>query len=662
MVSLGVVYLVAVLLISTIWGAWLGVLTALASALAFNYFHIPPTGHLRIAETENWVALVVFVIVALIGSSVAQVARARATEADQRRREADLAAEMARLLLRGNELSESLPAAAQRLASALGLPSAAIELAPVEGDERQVAFPLREGTTQLGTLLVPAGLPEETLRRLQERVVPSLEALLAVGLDRDRLLGEVVETRALRRADIVKTTLLRAVSHDLRTPLTAIVAAGEAIASPTLTDAERRELGSVITAESTRLSRLIDNLLDLSRLEGGAADPRPAWCSIEEVINAAVDDLRLPPARFSLLVDPDLPLVRADAAQLERAFANLLENGVRYSGGHPVSVRARVTGGRLLVRVVDRGPGIPPAQRDRVFEPFYRAGSKSAVTAARASGWRSCAASSRPTAAGSRSNRCRARARASWSSSRPSSWPPTSRASTRPPRKPVRDPARPRLRRRAADPARAARDPARRRVRRRPRRDRRRGARQGGGAPAARGDHRPRAARRRRHRGLSQLREWTAIPIIVLSAVGEEDQKVRALEAGADDYVTKPFGARELVARLQAALRRAAPAPDEPVLRADGLEIDVAAHRVHRDGDEVHLTPIEFELLSVLARNRGRLMTHRALLTEVWGPAYADDTATLRTHIANLRRKIEPPGGERATSARMPGSATASAL
>ena len=144
-----------------------------------------------------------------------------------------------------------------------------------------------------------------------------------------------------------------------------------------------------------------------------------------------------------------------------------------------------------------------------------------------------------------------------------------------------------------------------------------------------------------------QLRAWTTIPIIVLSAVGEEEQKVRALEAGADDYVTKPFGPRELVARLQAALRRAAPTPDEPVLRADGLEIDVAAHRVHRDGDEVHLTPIEFELLSVLARNRGRLMTHRALLTEVWGPAYGDDTATLRTHIANLRRKIEPPGGER---------------
>ena len=144
-----------------------------------------------------------------------------------------------------------------------------------------------------------------------------------------------------------------------------------------------------------------------------------------------------------------------------------------------------------------------------------------------------------------------------------------------------------------------------------------------------------------------QLREWTTMPIIVLSAVGEEEEKVRALEAGADDYVTKPFGSRELVARLHAALRRATPAPDEPVLIADGLEIDVAAHIVRRDGEEVRLTPIEYRLLSVLMRNRGRLLTHRMLLTEVWGSAYAEDTATLRTHIANLRRKIEPANGER---------------
>jgi two-component system, OmpR family, KDP operon response regulator KdpE len=141
------------------------------------------------------------------------------------------------------------------------------------------------------------------------------------------------------------------------------------------------------------------------------------------------------------------------------------------------------------------------------------------------------------------------------------------------------------------------------------------------------------------------LREWSDMPILVLSALGEEDQKVRALEAGADDYVTKPFGPRELVARLHAVLRRAGARDDEPTVRADGLEVDLAAHVVRRDGAEVHLTPIEFSLLRALVRNRGRLLTHRALLTEVWGPQYGDATDVLRTHIANLRRKLEPGGG-----------------
>jgi two-component system KDP operon response regulator KdpE len=144
-----------------------------------------------------------------------------------------------------------------------------------------------------------------------------------------------------------------------------------------------------------------------------------------------------------------------------------------------------------------------------------------------------------------------------------------------------------------------------------------------------------------------QLRSWSGMPILVLSAVGEEEQKVRALEAGADDYVTKPFGPRELVARLRAVMRRSQVADDEPAIDVDGLHLDLAARTVRRDGEEVHLTPTEFDLLRTLVRNRGRLMTHRALLTEVWGQAYAGDTPTLRTHIANLRRKIEPQDGAR---------------
>jgi two-component system, OmpR family, KDP operon response regulator KdpE len=140
------------------------------------------------------------------------------------------------------------------------------------------------------------------------------------------------------------------------------------------------------------------------------------------------------------------------------------------------------------------------------------------------------------------------------------------------------------------------------------------------------------------------LREWSDMPILVLSAVGEESEKIRALNAGADDYVTKPFSPGELVARLNAALRRAKPGLTDPVLNAEGLEIDIAAHEVRRDGRPVHLTKTEFDLLRVLAVNRGRLMTHRALLTEVWGPGYEDDKQVLRTHLANLRRKIETDG------------------
>jgi two-component system, OmpR family, KDP operon response regulator KdpE len=144
-----------------------------------------------------------------------------------------------------------------------------------------------------------------------------------------------------------------------------------------------------------------------------------------------------------------------------------------------------------------------------------------------------------------------------------------------------------------------------------------------------------------------RLREWSDMPIIVLSAVGEEEAKVKALSAGADDYVTKPFGPPELVARLEAVMRRAQPEGAEPLIETDGLKIDLAARSVWREGEAVHLTPIEFGLLRALARNRGKLMTHRALLVEVWGPEYADDFQVLRAHVANLRRKIEPDDGPR---------------
>jgi two-component system KDP operon response regulator KdpE len=139
-----------------------------------------------------------------------------------------------------------------------------------------------------------------------------------------------------------------------------------------------------------------------------------------------------------------------------------------------------------------------------------------------------------------------------------------------------------------------------------------------------------------------EVRSWSRLPILVLSAVGDEREKVRALDAGADDYVTKPFGTEELLARLRAVLRRGGEEGAEPTVAVGEMEIDVAGRTVRRDGSEVHLTPIEFDLLRVLVAHRGKLVTHGQLLREVWGPGYEMETHYLRVHVAHIRSKLEP--------------------
>jgi two-component system sensor histidine kinase KdpD len=285
--SLGVVYLPGILLISIVWGLRLGLIASLASAIAFNFFQLPPLHRFTIADEENWVALLTFVIVAAISSTVAGLAREQALEAERRREEADRA----------------------------------------------------------------------------------LEELAALARERDRMQAEMVEAEALRRSDELKTALLRSISHDLRTPLTSIIASGAALGSATPTAEERAELSAAIVAEGERLSRLVENLLDMSRLEAGKAEPHREPVDLAEVLDGAREAIAQPEA-VRLALDRDLPLVAADAAQLERAFANLLENGVRHGGGKPVLVKSRLVGDKITVRVVDQGPGIPESEWRRIFEPF----------------------------------------------------------------------------------------------------------------------------------------------------------------------------------------------------------------------------------------------------------------------------------------------------
>jgi two-component system, OmpR family, KDP operon response regulator KdpE len=138
------------------------------------------------------------------------------------------------------------------------------------------------------------------------------------------------------------------------------------------------------------------------------------------------------------------------------------------------------------------------------------------------------------------------------------------------------------------------------------------------------------------------LRGWTKVPIIILSARGAERDKVAALDAGADDYVTKPFGMDELLARLRASLRRNAPAPESALVETPDFVVDLAAKRVRRGDEEVRLTPTEWGLVEVLVRNAGKLVSQRQLLQDVWGPQYGEETNYLRVHMAHIRRKLEP--------------------
>lgn len=213
----------------------------------------------------------------------------------------------------------------------------------------------------------------ESERRREEadRALAELEQL---ERERDRMRAEAIEAEALRRSDELKTSLLRSVSHDLRTPLTSIIAAGAALDSPSATAAERHELSEAVVEQGQRLSRLVENLLDVSRLEAGKAEPRREPVDLPGLLEAARHSIGERGEVVRLALDQDLPALSADPTQLERAFANLLDNAVVHGEGQPVLVRSRLVGPRLVVRVVDRGPGIAESERERIFEPFYRAG------------------------------------------------------------------------------------------------------------------------------------------------------------------------------------------------------------------------------------------------------------------------------------------------
>jgi two-component system sensor histidine kinase KdpD len=206
------------------------------------------------------------------------------------------------------------------------------------------------------------------------RIATPLGRLLDVAADREAAAARNAEAEAARQADAAKTVILHAVSHDLRSPLTAIRTAAAGLREENTTAEDRLALIDAIEEEAERLTRLIANLLDLSRIEAGAVHPRTDWCDLLDVISSAISHVREPaaPHRIQIELEGELPLVRADPAQLERVFSNLIENALRYS---PPDESVRISGGtgagKVTVRVVDRGPGVPMSHRNAIFKPFH---------------------------------------------------------------------------------------------------------------------------------------------------------------------------------------------------------------------------------------------------------------------------------------------------
>jgi two-component system, OmpR family, sensor histidine kinase KdpD len=374
--GLGAIYLLAVLAIAISRGELAALATAVLGVLTLNYLFIPPRHQFAIAHTQDVIELVVFLIAAIVVGRLAAAGRQRAAEAESRariaaarEREATLLAEAASAILAGRSLQGQLDSIGARVADATGATRArvAVESVPSPRDS-ELAFRLVANARVWLYISDDATWDEREI----ERIAEPLGRLIDVAVERQRVAEQAAETEAARRAETARTAILHAISHDLRSPLTAITTAASALRAAAITDEERVELIDAIDGQGLRLAKLVDDLLDLGKIQADAVLPRSDWCDLSDVVASAAAHLGADhQIEFALPVD--LPLVRADATQLERVFSNLLENAIKFSPDRsPVRVSGGSSPSRVTIRVTDHGRGIPTQHRAHVFEPFFR--------------------------------------------------------------------------------------------------------------------------------------------------------------------------------------------------------------------------------------------------------------------------------------------------
>ena len=388
-------FLAAVVGIALVGGIWPALLAAVAASLLLNYFFTPPTNEWTIAQRENILALAVFVIIAAAVSWIVDVAARRTRDAAQASAEAQTLATVAGSVLRG---TRPLTALMERLRETFGLDAVTLlERRPEAADrpDRQRS-PLSwsvaacvggppcatpgdaqtEVTVADGLVLALSG---RTVAAADRRLIEAFAAQAAVALRHERLAAQAAQARPLVEADRMRTALLAAVSHDLRTPLASAKAAVDSLVSQEVafSDDDRDDLLATAEESLDRLVRLVDNLLDLSRLQAGALGVTLAEIGLEDAVPRALDELGEAGRAVRSGITADLPAVAADPGLLERILVNLIANALRFSPpGRPPQITARYHADQVELRVVDRGPGIPEADRDRVFVPFQRMGDR----------------------------------------------------------------------------------------------------------------------------------------------------------------------------------------------------------------------------------------------------------------------------------------------
>jgi two-component system sensor histidine kinase KdpD len=388
-------FLAATIGVALVGGLWPALLAAVFGSLLLNYYFTPPVGTFTIAEQENLLALVVFLLVAAAVSTVVDLAARRTRDAARASTDAQTLATVAGSVLRG---ARPLTALLERLREMFALTSVTLlERAPdaPPSPDRQrdpsawrVAASVGDqpcGTPAEGDVDVPVDeslslvLRGRVLAAADRRIVEAFAAQAALALRQQRLAEEAATARPLAEADRMRTALLAAVSHDLRTPLASAKAAVTSLRSAEVEfdPADRDELLATAEESLDRLSRLVANLLDMSRLQAGVLGLSLAPIGLEDAVARALDELGDDAREVLVRLPAQLPAVRADPGLLERVLVNLVANALRFSPtDRPPSVRASEHDGAVELRVVDRGPGIPREEWDQVFLPFQRFGDR----------------------------------------------------------------------------------------------------------------------------------------------------------------------------------------------------------------------------------------------------------------------------------------------